>query len=241
MKTIHQFGDSYSSTLYAYDDSYITKNFIELISIELNYQYVNNAVGGISNEIILDILLNSINNIKQGDIVFINFSFFTRGCWYDDDIKKIKSTNTLYNDIMSIKKYHLAKNKHIIDLVEYYLTETKDYNMRIFKLFNSILNYIHSKGVNIFYIFVEENEWSDELLNLGTNIKFPNGFAKWLQKNNLHFEEEGHYTKGIQPVLANAILNKTNHFLCQNKSITIDMGDMDFNIKLNKKMKKNLL
>lgn len=241
MKTIHQFGDSYGSTLYGYNDSYITKNFIELLSIELNYRYINNAVGGASNEMILDILLNSINSIKRGDIVFINFSFFSRGCWYDDNTKKIKSTNTIYNDIMNTKKYHLAKNKHVIDLVEYYLTESKDYNMRIFKLFNSILNSINSNGVTIFYIFVEENEWSDELLNLGTNIKFPNGFVKWLQKNNLHLEEEGHYTKGIQPVLANAILNKTNSFKNKNKNITIDMSDMDFNIKLKKQIKKNLL
>ena len=241
MKTIHQFGDSYGSTLYGYNDSYITKNFIELSSVYLNYEYTNNSVGGASNEIILNILLNNMNKIKKDDIIFINFSFFSRGCWYDDKNKKIKSTNVLYNDIINTKKYHLTKNKCVINLIEYYLNESKDYNMRIFELINSTLTYLQSKGVSIFYIFAEETEWSDELLNVGTNIKFPSGFAKWLQKNDLHLEEEGHYKKGIQQYFSKTLLIKTNNFTKNCKTIYVDISDIDFNSPLAITLKNKIL
>lgn len=240
MKTIHQFGDSYGSIIF--DDDHIkTKNFVELCCNKLNYNYINKAKGGISNEMILNRLINSINKFKNGDIIFINFSFFSRGCWYDDTYKKIKSTNALYNEMYNIKQFQLAKNEQVLNLVKYYINQSKDYNVRIFTLINSILLYIKSIGVDIFYIFSDETIWSDNLLNIGTSIKFPNGFSKWLQKHNLHFEEEGHYTRGIQPILANTILNKTNNFTQNVDIITIDIQDIDFNSPLAITLKNKIL
>ena len=73
--------------------------------------------------------------------------------------------------------------------------------------------------------------YSDELIRYGTNIKFENGFAKWLIKYNFHNEEEGHYTKGIQPALANALFKKTNNFGKNvKKKIEINIDDIDMNI-----------
>jgi hypothetical protein len=240
MKTIHQFGDSYGCIIVVHDGREKIKNFIELCCDKLNYNYTNQAKGGISNEMILNKLINSIHKFKKGDIVFINFSFFPRGCWYDDRYKEIKSTNFLYNEMFDIKQFYFTKNEHVIDLVEYYLNHTKDYNVRIFTLMNSILFYIKTLGVDIFYTFIDESDWSDELLNVGTSIKFPGGFAKWLEKNNFHFEEESHYTKGIQPLLSNAILNKTNNFTENADKIIIDIEDIDFNIIMKKPVKSKL-
>jgi len=240
MKTIHQFGDSYGVQLYTKNKEYRIKNFVELCCNKLNYNYINKAKGGISNEMILNILITSIKKFKNGDIIFINFSFFSRGCWYDDTYKKIKSTNVLYNEMYNIKQFQLSKNEQVLNLVEYYLNNTKDYNMRIFTLINSILLYIKSIGVDIFYIFADDYDWVDDLLTIGTNIKFPNGLSRWLQRNNLHLEEEGHYTTGIQPILANTILNKTNNFTnC--KTIHIDINDIDFNSPITITLKNKIL
>jgi hypothetical protein len=241
MKTIHQFGDSYGAPLYCDGEDYKVKNFVELSANQLNYRYENQSFPGYSNEMILNKLIKHLDKIKEGDIVFINFSFFSRGSWYDTIDGKIKSTNKLYNDIYNVKKYNENENNCIIDLVEYYVNNSIDYNMRIFKLINSILEHIKSKNVNIFYIHVDDSDWVDKLLNVGTNIKFPNGFANWLLKNEFHKEEENHYTKGLQPIFANLILNKTNNFTAEDNRICVDIGDIDFNVTLKNPIKTNLL
>lgn len=241
MKTIYQFGDSYGAPLYNDSENYSIKNFVELCANQINHRYENQSIPGYSNEMILDKLINHLNKIKDGDIVFINFSFFSRGCWYDANDNKIKSTNKLYNDIYNLKKYNEKENSNIINLVEYYVNNSIDYNMRIFKLINSTLEYLKSKNVSIFYIHVDNSEWVDELLNVGTNIKFPNGFGKWLLENGFHKEEENHYTKGLQPIFANLILDKTNNFTADDDRIYVDINDIDFNVTLKNPIKTNLL
>jgi hypothetical protein len=241
MKTIHQFGDSYGATLYCDNENYKVKNFVELSANQLNYRYENQSFPGYSNEMILNELIKHLSKIKEGDIVFINFSFFSRGSWYDIKSHKIKSTNKLYNDIIDLRKYDEDGDTLIIKLIDYYINNAIDYNMRIFKLINSILEYFKSKNVKIFYIHVDDSEWVDELLSVGTNIKFPNGFGKWLLQNGFHKEEENHYTKGLQPFFANVILNKTNNFTADDDRIYVDIDDIDFNITLKNPIKTNLL
>ena len=242
MKTIHQFGDSYGEILYNNKiRDYRIKNFIELSAEQLGYMYNNKAFSGYSNEMILNIILQNLNNIKEGDMIFINFSFFARGCWYDDVFNKIKSTNELYDELNNNTMFFRKKNENVVNLVEYYLNQTKDYNMRIFKLIDSILKYLKLKNIDIFYIFVDDSIWVNELLSVGTNIKFPDGFAKWLVKNNFGLEEESHYTKGIQPILCKTILDKTKNFTNTSKNIYVDINDVDLNIEIQKPIKQKLL
>lgn len=241
MNTIHHFGDSYASLLWNKTANHEVKNFVEIISNEINYKYVNQACGGESNEMILNRLINHLNNFKSGDILFINFSYFSRGCWYDITDEKIKSTNELYDELNNFKQYYFTKNKHVIDLVEYYLNNRIDYNNRVFKLIDSVLKNIQSKGVKIFYIFVEITKWSDSLIDIGTPIEFTTGFANFLRHNDFHKEEEGHYTQGIQPMLSNAILKKTNYLNIDNKNAFVDINDMNFDLKLKKPKRKKLL
>ena len=113
--------------------------------------------------------------------------------------------------------------------------------MRIFKLIDSILKYLKLKNIDIFYIFVDDSIWVNELLSVGTNIKFPDGFAKWLVKNNFGLEEESHYTKGIQPILCKIILDKTKNFTNTNKNIYVDINDVDLNVEIQKPIKQKLL
>ena len=102
-------------------------------------------------------------------------------------------------------------NEKLLHLIEYYLDYTEDYARRIFELYNEIFKQLIAKGCSIYYIYIDDAPYADSLLKCGYNIKFEEGFGRWLKHNNFHNEEEGHYTKGIQPALANALLQKTNN------------------------------
>jgi hypothetical protein len=170
-----------------------------------------------------------MNFFKKNDIIFINFSFFSRGCYYDEDRKKIKSTNYLYNEIRNDRLFNNKLDKNLINLVEYYIENHIDYNFRLFKLINSTFNYLQKKGINIFYIFIENSDYSNNLLNFGTQINFENGFHKWLIKNNFHLNQDVHYTRGIQKMLSDVILRKTNNLepVVDTKYVEIKINDID--------------
>ena len=90
----------------------------------------------------------------------------------------------------------------------------QEFNIQHFKNENinqSRISIIISKKISIFYIFIEESSYTDTLLNYGTNIKFEDGFGNWLIKNNFHNNEDVHYSIGIQPMLADVILKKTDN------------------------------
>ena len=183
------------------------------------------CVGGYSNEQILDTIIKNMHNIKKGDIVFVNFSFFVRGCWYDNKTKKVKATNQFYSEMYSENFFKDITDDSILSLITYYLNNTSDYAHRLFTLINSLFEYLRLIGVNIFFIHIDDQNIADDLIKVGTNIKFKNGFGKWLMQYGLHNEEENHYTAGIQPALTYTILKKTNNMTSidmQYIEITID-------------------
>lgn len=230
MNVIHHFGDSYGMQLYDLNRKKKVTHFVNHIANFIGYDYRCEAFGGKSNEQILDIIIRSLHHMKRGDIVFVNFSFFVRGCWYDNQNKKVSSTNIFYNEIDSHNLLERTSNDKIISLVTYYLNHTDDYAFRVFTLINSLFEYLISIGINIFYIYVDGDKISDNLLKVGTNIKFENGFGQWLKKYGFHKEQNGHYTEGIQHGLANAIINKTNGFgTSYSKKVEITIDDIDLN------------
>ena len=192
MGTLYHFGDSYANTG-RYD-----KHFVELISERLNYDYMGiGKITGGSNETILNFLLSHILDIKSGDILFFNFSFFVRGSYYDKEKNQVWSTNYYYNDLLGTFSMDLLKD-YVMDIITHQLDHNQDYNKRIFHLYNTIFEQLHLRGVKIFYIFIVENEWSDSLLDYGTKITFPTDFDDWLDSNGYHNQEECHYTRGVQ-------------------------------------------
>jgi hypothetical protein len=234
MSNLYNFGDSYSGASAHFSK---IKHFTTHIADNIGYSYIMCGANGSSNEQILNTIINHLDQFKNGDVVFINFSFFARGCWYDKKSNKVNSTNIFYNEVSSIKhflltkKFGMSQSERIVCLLNYYLEHTEDYARRLFTLIDSTLKYIESLGVKVFYIFVDNESYSDNLLKYGTNIKFKNGFAKWLAEHNFHNENEGHYSKGIQPILSNAILKKTNN-LDKNigRVIEIVTDDIDLNL-----------
>lgn len=210
MTTIHHFGDSYTTV----NDSITLRpkeNFIELIGKKFSCQYHNYGYCGGSNEMIFNILLNQYTNIRENQIIFVNFSFLTRGTYYDESNKKIDATNSLYHEIYDIKYFERAdEDKKLLLLIDYYLNHHKDYNFRLFKLIDNFFRIlIEEKKCKIFYIHIDNMDYIDELLNYGVQIKFESGFGNWLKQNNFHKEEEGHYSKNIQGILEKIISDKT--------------------------------
>ena len=222
---IHHFGDSYCFTN-------MGPSFCQIMAKNIEYQYILYGAHGYSNEQIINSVIKNLDKFKSGDKIFINFSFFTRGCWYDNKSKSIQSLNRFYNDLEKTKTdLGEMQIEKIISLIDYYLINTEDNAKKLFTIMNSIFEYIEKLGVKIFYIFVDEYDWSDELLNNGTNIKFKNGFGFWLKKNNFHLNTDGHYTKGIQDMLADIILKKTNNLEeTINKKINIDIEEVNLEL-----------
>lgn len=202
MKTLHHFGDSYADVLIP------NTHFVNLITERLQYNYsgVGKIPGG-SNEMILNRLLYAMVDIKPGDILFFNFSFFVRGSYYDRDKCKVMSTNYYYNDTLSTFSFEPPK-EYIMDILTHQLDYNEDYNRRLFHQFNTIFERLHNMGVQIYYIFITENEWSDSLLDYGTKITFPTDFNDWLDSNGYHNQEECHYTRGVQEHIRDYVIKQ---------------------------------
>lgn len=209
MKTIFHFGDSFGTT----SDYNIPspKHFVNICADKIGYDYINYSERGISNEMILNKLLKNINRYKKNDIIFINFSYLVRGCFYCEIDKCVKSTNTLYDETHHKEQFYNTNSQKVLDLVNYYLNETEDYNRRIFLLFNTVLNELIIKGIKIYYLHIDNLNLTNNLLNVGNNIIFDNGFYSWLFDNGLVNGGEGHYTTNVQEYISSQILNRTNN------------------------------
>jgi hypothetical protein len=202
MNTLHHFGDSYADVIIP------NTHFVCLISQQLKYNYKGEGkIPGGSNEMILNRLLYNMMDIKEGDILFFNFSFFVRGSYYDRDKKKVMSTNYYYNDVNSTFSFEPPK-EYIMDILTHQLDYNEDYNRRLFHQFNTIFERLHHMGVQIYYIFIVENEWSDSLLDYGTKITFPTDFSSWLDTNGYHDQEECHYSRGVQGNICDYVMEQ---------------------------------
>ena len=199
MGDIFHFGDSYSCT-----GENKEKHFVELLSEDMGYNY--NGIGRIpggSNEQILTKLLSIVYEIKKKDMLFFNFSFFTRGCFYDSSINDIRSTNSYYNE--DNKNISVHADEKIMEILTYQLNCVEDYNRRLFTQFDIIFRLLIKNNVFVNYIFIDNYDWSNKLLCHGNNITFNNGFQNWLHEKSFHNNEECHYTRNVQPLIYNEI------------------------------------
>jgi hypothetical protein len=239
MSFIWHFGDSYGRMDEGF--SYSSKHFVHICADNIKYEYKPNSQGGISNEMIYANILKNLSLYKSDDIIFINWSFFQRASFWDSINKNVRSTNVLYNEmenIISDYKWEDTIIKNIIPMLDYYINNPIDYNMRLFHLINLTLSSLEKSGIKIYYIFADNSEYESDLLKCGSNLKFENGFAKWLKKNGLHKNQDLHYTYGIQIPLSDMILKRTINFTIKEKIIHLSIND--FNKDLITK-KENLL
>jgi hypothetical protein len=202
MGTLFHFGDSYGTV--GKQDTH----FVGLISERIKYKFNSRGViSGGSNEMILNKLLSCVMDIKRGDILFFNLSFFVRGSYYDKDMGEVMSTNRYYND-RELNNTRNFRKDYIMDIITHQLDYNEDYNRRLFFQFDTIFKQLHLMGVHIYYIFIVENEWSNSLLEYGTKISFPTDFYTWLDDNEYHNQEECHYTRGVQENICDYVMEQ---------------------------------
>jgi hypothetical protein len=193
MNKLHHFGDSYATV------PHNIKHYVELLSDKLNLTYVPYGVGGYSNELILTKFMKEIYNFEDGDVLFFNFSFFVRGTYYDKNKKQILSSNYFVNDTLKhYREEDIMGLEYVMGVFDYHLKYTEDYNRKIFDKFDTIFELLIKKNIKIYYLFIVNDEFSDDLLKYGLNIKFNPGFLSWLHQMDYHKEEDCHYTKGVQ-------------------------------------------
>ena len=241
MNNFWHFGDSFSFNDFNLESEWKQEdNFGHIISKKLGVNYKFRSLTGISNYQIFNLILKESNNFIQGDIIFINWSFFTRGTYVDiyDERYNIVKTNKLelsYNETQNIIKStnhwfdenHGEFNKDEFEfydfitnhkfIMDYLLSHNFDYNLKLFNTISIYFKTLKDKGIKIFNLFIRDNEslyYNNLTLNLsfkdelGYVVDYEPSYFEWLEKNEYKGEEEGHYTKGIQPILAGEILKR---------------------------------
>jgi len=213
---------------------YQTGNFGDIISSDLNMKYRFHAKTGDSNELIFREILTKNNDFKSGDFILVNWSFFSRSTFVDfrkDSFGIIncftKPTNQWFDEgqLRYTKDYHEIKKykEQYTFLMEYILNYNFDITFKLFKdMVQPYFETLLDKGVNIFNVFIEypktlkygseKVRWQVPKADMGKFINFQPDYYTWLSDNNFLREEEGHYVKGIQPILAKEIKKRMKIF-----------------------------
>ena len=201
MNKLYHFGDSYGN------NSQYSKHYVELLSDKLNLTYEPYSVGGSSNELILTRFMKEIYNFQDGDVLFFNFSYFVRGTYYDKNRNEILSSNYFVDDTLrNYRERDLVGLEYVMSVFDYHVNNLEDYNRKVFDKFDTLFELLVKKNIKIYYLFIENSEFSDDLLKNGFNIKFPTGFCNWLYQMDYHKEQDGHYTMGVQGNIYDHIL-----------------------------------
>ena len=225
MHNFWHFGDSYSMNDFSLETKrngfqarIQIKNFGHIISKKLNRNYKFAGVTGFCNEQIFQKILGHTNRFKKGDIIFINWSYFTRGsyvnkkgdihstnCWFDENMPGM--TTDGLSEVQNYENYNF--------IMDYILNYNYDFNTKLFK--GNVIPYFDNlikKGITIYNLFINENEklkFGKELQKfkihkkMGYNNKFNEGYVNWLKNLELHGEEEGHYSSDKQEFIAEEI------------------------------------
>jgi hypothetical protein len=214
------------NTLYHFGDSFgKAENFSNSFGIKIaNYyglKYLDFSDGGLSNDQILQRILSNLYIFKNGDVVLINFSYLTRFLTLDPNL-----------NLTSTAKYFDDNSKQATDLMDsfydgretlldYFLNYNFEYNIKLFKTINSLLDSLNKMGIKTYSVLLKKdtlyngerlikpNEYEFGLIN---ELKFEPTYYDWLIDKGWKNEEEGHYTKGIQDELCIEYIKRINNY-----------------------------
>lgn len=235
MNNFWHFGDSFSFNDFNLESEWKQEdNFGHIISKKLGLDYKFRSLTGISNYQIFNLILQEYSNFIEGDVIFINWSFFSRGQYIDlnelnlnsetiqigEIIENniVKSTNHWFDENHSqfnedaFEFYDFITNHQF--LMDYNLKYNLDFNVKLFYNIITFFQNLIQKNIKIYNLFIRDNEYlfyntKKYKLNfenlLGETLKFEPSYFEWLEKNEYKGEEEGHYTKGMQTILAEEI------------------------------------
>jgi len=223
MPNFWHFGDSFAFNNFHNPNQ--SNNFGDIISKRLKLNYKFNAEMGSSNELIFKNILSNLNNFEENDVLFINWSFFSRSCYINDSSYSLESTNRWYDDNnLILNDYDKTEesinffNKHSF-LMDYILNYNFDITYKLFNLFVSpLFSNLEDKKISIYNLFIKNNDilkYNKKPVDykfsiMGNTIDFNKNYFDWLWDNKYMLNEEGHYAKNIQETLADEIMSRMN-------------------------------
>jgi len=142
------------------------KRWSTLLSNELEIHENNLGKDGISNDEIIDIILENIPSMNFGDYCFIQSTVPTRIMGYNKSSDKIQSINTenLYDEsqlIENIREYVDSQNDISLlvnYITDYILSNSQKWDDYYFQKYGTIVDILNDKGVNV--VFFTYGFWS---------------------------------------------------------------------------------
>jgi hypothetical protein len=215
MNTLWTFGDSYTfgagcrpdgpvyllnKTSTEYYDSYKTISddiFPNLLGKMLNVEVNNLGWSGVSNDYIIDCIIDNWDNFKEEDYVTVQITFYGRfDIPYD---KKLESPHFCENYLNNFPLYKKEEIETIINF-QYHFAGNKLYKQRQLKRFNFLNKLLKEKKIKTYFWDITEIVQSKEFEKIfdATNGKI----------GDYHFSFKGHrnfantmYKKIINPTL----------------------------------------
>jgi hypothetical protein len=216
--------------LWHYGDSYAVCGpfetvFSQYIADHYGLSLRHLAAGGMGNFEIFSSLISNDSKYEEGDVILINWSFFTRNTLTTIDGKLIGVDNLLVNfpELIKINKINSEAKNFLIDL-------TNNWSfMESVKLFNYIVHpYVEGltkRGIKVKMIFLEQyfpkntnmtTTYNGILQNDSTItdrfnkwvIKFEPYYPNWFVQRDLMKGESSHYAKGIQEMMATEYIKR---------------------------------
>jgi len=215
----------YKGTLYHFGDSFATSCefepiFTEHMAKEMWMHWRGHGLPGGCNEQIFSEILKNLHNFKGGDLLIINWSYFSRISYCTFGKDKINSSNRLYP---------VNRETELSDGYRDYILDTSlnmnyDNATKIFKShLPALLQYFDKIGVQYIQTFLSNDLFLEgkkldnpykvfkELKNI---ISFDDNYEyeSWLDSIGWKNEECCHYTSGIQPDLSKYFIKKYYDF-----------------------------
>jgi len=172
-----------------------------LLSKYLGIKLINKGLGGISNDSILDIIIDNWDYIKEGDIVIIGMTFNVRIDVPIKENKKLKINKPRLYSMSNLLNSELINDmtegeKETILNFEYYFSNSVLYKERNIKRFSHIKKLLELNKINVFLWELENVIDKYETITTATNgmikdshwsFKGNNDFSKFIMEE-LEFE-----------------------------------------------------
>ena len=221
----------YNGTLYHFGDSFATSCefepiFTEHMAKEMWMHWRGHGLPGGCNEQIFSEILKNLHKFKKGDLLVINWSYFSRISFSIPNSTNIESGNQIsYKRNMDEFPYlRRLSTKYKMFILDYANEMNYDNASKIFKShLISLQHYFDKIGIQYIQTFISDDLYfesnkiqnlNEEFSGLNNLIEFEDSkqYEGWLIEKNWKNEECCHYTSGIQPELSRFFLEKYYNF-----------------------------
>jgi len=163
-----------------------------LLSKYLGIKLINKGLGGISNDSIIDIIIDNWDSIKPGDIVIIGMTFNVRIDVPIKENKKLKINKPRLYSMSNLLNSELINDmtenqKETIINFQYYFANSELFKERNIKRFNHIKKLLEANEIFVFVWELENEANKYETITTATNNIIEDNH--WSFKGNYDFSK----------------------------------------------------